>query len=79
MSKRIDVSHFGPMREARGCSDEAVSTEAATPRELYAELGLEASFPLSGLRVAVNDVIASWDAPLGDGDRVVFLSPSSGG
>ena len=79
MTKHIDVHHFGPVRDARGCSDEAVSTEAATPRELYAELGLDASFPLSGLRAAVNDAFAAWDAPLSDGDRVVFLAPSSGG
>lgn len=79
MDKRVDIHHFGPFRDARGCSDEAVSTKVATPRELYAELGLEAAFPLSGLRVAVNDAFAAWDALLADGDRVVFVAPSSGG
>lgn len=79
MNKHVDIHHFGPLRDARGCSDEAVSTTATTPRELYAELGLEAAFPLSGLRVAVNDAFASWDVPLGDGDRLVFVTPSSGG
>lgn len=79
MTKRIEILHFGPMCAARGRSEEVVSTEAATPRDLYAELGLEASFPLSGLRAAVNDRITTWDAPISDGDRVVFLSPSSGG
>ena len=79
MKKHIDIHHFGPIRDARGCSDEAVSTSAATPRELYAELGLEAAFPLTALRAAVNDAFASWDAPLSDGDSVVFVAPSSGG
>lgn len=79
MDKRIDIHHFGPLREARGCSDEAVSTIADTPRELYAELGLAAAFPLSGLRVAVNDAFTAWDVPLADGDSVVFVAPSSGG
>ena len=79
MPKRIAIHHFGPLRDARGCSDEAVSTEAATPREFYAELGMDASFPLTGLRVAVNDAFVGWDTPLADGDRVVFLAPSSGG
>lgn len=79
MTKRIEILHFGPMCAARGRSEEVVSTEAATPGDLYAELGLGASYPASALRVAVNDRLTSWDAPLGDGDRVVFLSPSSGG
>lgn len=79
MIKHIEILHFGPMCAARGRSEEVVSTEAATPSDLYAELGLEQAHPRSSLRVAVNDRITSWDAPLGDGDRVVFLSPSSGG
>ena len=79
MDKHIDVQHFGPLREARGRASEAVATRAATPRELYDELGLGAAYPQGALRVAVNDALAAWDAPLDDGDRVVFLAPSSGG
>ena len=79
MDKRIDVHHFGPLREARGRSGEAVTTRAATPRELYDELGLAASYPASALRVAVNDAFAAWDVPLNDGDRVVYIAPTAGG
>ncbi|MDT0631563.1 MoaD/ThiS family protein [Rubrivirga sp. S365] len=79
MKKRIDLLHFAAFSQARGCSDETVTTGAATPRDLYAELGLETTHPLVALRVAVNDRITTWDLPLSDGDHVVFLAPSSGG
>lgn len=76
---RIDLRHYAALREARGRPRETVTTRAATPRELYAELGLETTYPARALRVAVNDAFASWDTALADGDRVVFLAPSAGG
>lgn len=81
MKKHIDIHYYALFRDARGIDAEAVTTAAASPRELYQELGLEGTFRLDtgALRVAVNDTFASWDAPLAAGDLVVFIAPTSGG
>lgn len=79
--KHIELEHYALFREARGTDSETVFTQAATPRELFAELGLNAVFPLDErrLRVARNGEVASWDDPLESGDIMVFLAPASGG
>lgn len=78
---QVEVLYFALFREARGVASEVVATTASSPRELYAELGLPQIFPLdtARLRVAINDEFAGWDAPLHQGDRVVFLAPVAGG
>ncbi len=81
MEKRLDLEHYALFRDARGTSAETVTTRAATPRELFGELGLAAACPLdpAWLKVAINDVFASWDDALQMGDRVVFIAPMAGG
>lgn len=81
MEKQIDVHYYALFRDARGTDAETVTTAAASPRELYQELGLNATFRLDtgALKVALNDAFTSWDAPLQDGDLVVFIAPTSGG
>lgn len=81
MEKHIEVRYYALFREARGREAEAVTTRAATPRALFAELGLGAAYPAPEpwVRVAVNDEFAAWDAALADGDTVVFIAPTAGG
>jgi molybdopterin converting factor small subunit len=81
MSKQIDLHYYAQFRAARGRSSEVVATSAATPRELYEELGLMEVFPFrpGQLTVAVNDAFASWDISLESGDTVVFMTPMAGG
>lgn len=81
MEKHIDIHYYALFRDARGTDAETVATVAASPRELYQELGLNATFCLDpgALKVALNDAFASWDALLRDGDLVVFIAPTSGG
>ena len=81
MEKHIQLVHYSLFREARGCSGETVETHAATPRELFDDVGLGAGYPdpESWVRVAVNDDFAAWDQPLADGDTVVFIAPTAGG
>ncbi|HEY9594056.1 MAG TPA: MoaD/ThiS family protein [Spirochaetia bacterium] len=77
----LRVAYYAVLRERAGTGEETVRSRAATPLELYAEvsrlhdLGIEPS----SLRVAVNERIVGWDAPLADGDTVVFLPPFAGG
>ena len=78
---RITVLYFAHLRDQRGLDQEELETPAATARELYAELahrhGL--TLPERSLVVAINETMVRWDAPLHDGDTVVFLPPVSGG
>ena len=79
--KSIEIQYVALLQEQRGCAGETVTTAAATPQELYAELKDRHAFSLSAdvLRVAVNDEFESWDVLLHDNDRVVFIQPVAGG
>lgn len=80
-AKTIGMQYYAMFRGARGTDAETLTTLSATPRELYAELGLDAAFPLDPkrLKVAVNDEFGDWDQALGNGDLVVFIAPVAGG
>ena len=79
--KSIEIQYFALLQEQRGCAGETVTTAAATPQELYAELKDRHGFSLATdvLRVAVNDEFESWDVLLHDNDCVVFIQPVAGG
>jgi molybdenum cofactor guanylyltransferase len=80
-SKHIKVQYYALLREQAGRSDEAITTAARTPRELYDELKSRYPFSLAPemLRVAVNAEFGEWSHPLRDGDSVVFIPPVAGG
>jgi molybdopterin-guanine dinucleotide biosynthesis protein A len=77
----LRVQYFALLREQARCSEEVVSTHAATPRELFEELSLRHGFtlPAGMLKVAVNADFADWSRPLQAGDAVVFIPPVAGG
>lgn len=78
---KVQVQYFAILREQRGLAEESLDTRAATPGALYAELRTQYRFTLPGdrVRAAVNDEFVNADAPLRDGDRVVFIPPVAGG
>ena len=73
--------YFASLRDRAGRDAEAVESQAADPRALYAELDARHGLGLAPerLRVAVNGAFAAWDSTLADGDEIVFLPPVSGG
>lgn len=81
----IDVMYFAWVRERIGEPRETVDTEAATVAELVAELKTRepryaAAFAdLSALRVAVDQELADFDAPLTGVREVAFFPPMTGG
>ncbi len=79
--RSVEVTFFALLREQAGCDRLALTTRAASARELYAELqarlGLQLS--LAVLRVAVNGRYAALDDALRAGDRIVFIPPVAGG
>jgi len=79
--KTLRIQYFALLREQRGLTQEQLATEAATPRALYEELRAQHGFtlPADRVRAAINGEFSSADAPLREGDEVVFIPPVAGG
>jgi len=81
----IDVLYFAWVRERIGLPKEQVETGAATVADLIEELKAreeryEAAFAdLSALRVALDQELSEFDAPLDGVREVAFFPPMTGG
>jgi molybdopterin converting factor subunit 1 len=73
--------YFASLRDAAGCSEENVTSDARDARALYKEVAARHGFTFTPerLRVAVDGEFTGWDRALADGAEVVFLPPVSGG
>ena len=81
----IDVLYFAWVRERIGVPREKLDTTAVTVRDLIAELvareeRYELAFAdLGSLRVALDQELSSFDAPLAGVREVAFFPPMTGG
>lgn len=81
----MEVLYFAWLRERIGHPKERIETTAKTVMELVEELKAreeryEAAFAdISALRVAVDQELADFDAPLKDVREVAFFPPMTGG
>lgn len=81
----IEVLYFAWVRERIGKARESVETGAATVAELVTELRArepryEAAFAdTSALRVALDQELSEFDAPLAGVREVAFFPPMTGG
>ncbi len=81
----IDVLYFAWVRERIGLPKEQVETKAATVADLVAELSArEERYALafsdtSALRVALDQELAEFSAPLKGVREVAFFPPMTGG
>jgi sulfur-carrier protein len=81
----IEVLYFAWVRERIGLPRERLETRAATVAELVDELRARedryaAAFAdLTALRVAVDQELVSFDAPLAGVREVAFFPPMTGG
>jgi molybdopterin synthase sulfur carrier subunit len=81
----IDVLYFAWVRERIGVPREKLDTTAVTVRDLIAELvareeRYELAFAdLDSLRVALDQELSSFDAPLAGVREVAFFPPMTGG
>ena len=81
----MDVLYFAWVRERIGLPKEKVDTDAETVADLVEELRARedryaAAFAdLSALRVAVDQKLAGFDAPIRDAREVAFFPPMTGG
>jgi molybdopterin converting factor subunit 1 len=79
--KTLTTEYFAVFREQAGLSEERIESAAATAAELFVECAGRHGFadPRDRCKVAINDELAAWDAPLRDGDHVLFFPPVAGG
>lgn len=79
--KTVHIRYFAVLRERRGLAAETVLTDAATWRDLYAELDAGHRFALDPniVKVAIGDAFVEPDAGIEDGATVVFIPPVAGG
>ena len=81
----IDVLYFAWVRERIGLPKERIETAAATVADLVEELMAReeryalAFADLAALRVALDQELASFDAPLAGVREVAFFPPMTGG
>ncbi|WP_149587301.1 molybdopterin converting factor subunit 1 [Tabrizicola flagellatus] len=81
----MEVLYFAWVRERIGLPRERVETQAATVAELVEELRARedryaAAFAdLTALRVALDQELANFDAPLAGVREVAFFPPMTGG
>ena len=81
----MDVLYFAWVRERIGLPRERVETNASTVAELVEELRAReeryaAAFAdLDALRVAVDQTLTDFDAPIGGAREVAFFPPMTGG
>ena len=81
----MNVVYFAWVRERIGLPQETVETSAATVNELVAELCAReeryaAAFAdVSALRVAIDQELTDFDAPLAGAREVAFFPPMTGG
>lgn len=82
---RLTVLYFAWLRERIGLPREVVETEAATVADLVAELMARdedhalAFADLASLRVALDQELADFSAPLAGVREVAFFPPMTGG
>lgn len=81
----IDILYFAWVRERIGLPRERIESQAATVADLVAELQAReeryalAFADLASLRVALDQELASFDAPLAGVREVAFFPPMTGG
>ena len=81
----IEVLYFAWVRERIGVPREQVETAAVTVAELVAELKAKDEYhaaafaDLRALRVAVDQELTGFDAPLAGAREVAFFPPMTGG
>lgn len=81
----VEVLWFAWLRERVGVPRERVQTQAATVRDLVAELAAldewhaAALSDLTAVRVAVDQELADLDTPIAQAREIAFFPPMTGG
>ena len=79
--KTITVRYFAMFRERAGIEQETLEMDVATTADVFEQTRERhgSGEPTAHCKVAVNDVMVSWTAPVADGDTVLLFPPVAGG
>lgn len=79
--KSITVRYFAVFREHAGVGEETLELDAATARDVFEATRQRhgSAEPDGHCKVAINDQMTNWDAPVSDGDTVLLFPPVAGG
>lgn len=79
--KNVTVRYFAMFREHAGVDEETLSIDVDTAADVFHATKMRhgSSEPSGHCKVAINDVMADWDSPVGDGDVVLLFPPVAGG
>ena len=68
--KTITVRYFALFRENAGLDEETLTLDAETAADVFAATRDRhgSAEPLGHCKVAINDQMVDWDAPVGDGE-----------
>jgi molybdopterin converting factor small subunit len=79
--KTITVRYFAMFREHAGVSEETLSLDVATAADVFAATRDRhgSTEPNGHCKVAINDVMASWESPVNEGDTLLLFPPVAGG
>jgi molybdopterin converting factor subunit 1 len=79
--KRITVRYFAMFREHAGVGEETLELDATTARDVFDATRARhgSAEPRGHCKVAINDHMTDWDAPVSDGDTVLLFPPVAGG
>ena len=79
--KSLTVRYFAMFRENAGVAEESLQIDAETAADVFAATRERhgSQEPLGHCKVAINDVMASWDSPVSDGDSILLFPPVAGG
>ena len=79
--KTITVRYFAMFRENAGIAEESLTADVSTAADVFAATRDRhgSAEPTGHCKVAINDKMAAWDAPVADGDVVLLFPPVAGG
>lgn len=79
--KRVTVRYFALFRERAGTGEETLELDVETARDVFEQTRARhgSSEPRGHCKVAINDEISDWSAPVKDGDVVLLFPPVAGG
>ncbi len=79
--KTLTVRYFAAFRERAGTESETLNLDAQTALDVFEHTQDRhgSSEPAGHCKVAINDEMADWSAPVEDGDTVLLFPPVAGG
>ncbi len=79
--KTLTIRYFAMFREHAGLSEESLELDVETAMDVFEQTRSRhgSREPMGHCKIAINDEMADWSAPVSDGDTVLLFPPVAGG